>query len=84
VIDVSRTGAAIEPLDVGHDEIFEGMLQLELTSTADDQDDIRLSGEIRHRNRSSMGRVRVGVEFVGLTLQEEDLLELLFRLHAAS
>jgi c-di-GMP-binding flagellar brake protein YcgR len=75
VIDVSMTGAAVEPFGLGPDEIPEGTLGLDLVPMPDVPEHLHLRGDIRHRTRTSAGRVRVGIEFVGLSTRERDQLQ---------
>ena len=78
LIDLSETGVAIEPLGLAADETLSGMLELHLVASSTDGEGLRLRGEIRHTTRSSLGRVRVGIHFVGLSANEQQLLDLLF------
>ena len=77
VIDVSSDGAALELHGVGDDEPLDGRFHLELTSVNDGEDGVPVTGLIRHRTRTAMGRVIVGIEFQGLTAEQLRLLELL-------
>ena len=79
LIDVSERGAALEPFGLGDDELPAGMLDLVLVAPGGNPHGISLRGEIRHATRTSLGRVRLGVELVGISPNEAQLLELLFR-----
>jgi PilZ domain len=78
LIDISETGTAIEPLDLTAGEEPVGWLDLELVSPEEEL--LRFHGEIRHMTRSAQGRVRLGIEFAGLSTLEESLMGLLSRL----
>jgi hypothetical protein len=77
LIDISGTGVAVEPLDLAVDEEPAGWLDLELL--ASEEEPLRFRGEIRHLTRGSDGRVRLGIEFAGLSQRESHLIGLLFR-----
>lgn len=80
LIDLSETGVALEPIGMAADLTLVGRLELHLVPPSSDGEGLRLLGEIRHMTRSSRGRVRVGIQFVGLTPNEEKLLDLVLRL----
>jgi hypothetical protein len=82
LIDVSWYGAAIELHGVGDDEPLEGLFHLEIESVGGSDDGVPVSGLIRHRTRTAMGRVIVGIEFHGLTVEQLQLLEFLVKLRA--
>jgi len=84
IIDVSWDGAAIELHGVDDDEPLVGRFDLQVMSTTADGDDgVPVGGEIRHRTRTSLGRVIVGIEFRALTVQQLQLLRLLVSARAA-
>jgi hypothetical protein len=83
LIDVSSDGAAIELHGVAHDEPLVGIFHLEIMSVTGSDDGIPVRGAIRHRSRTAMGRVLVGIEFEALTVEQLRMLELLVNLRAA-
>jgi hypothetical protein len=82
LIDVSWDGAAIELHGVLDDEPLEGLFDLEIKSVTGSDDGIPVRGLVRHRSRTAMGRVLVGIEFQSLTVDQLQLLELLVNLRA--
>jgi hypothetical protein len=80
VIDLSRTGAAIEQKGQG-DATLEEIVHLEVPAPSGSPDGIVLTGEIRYATRSSTGQLRAGIEFIGPSMREEELLDLLLGLH---
>lgn len=83
IIDVSWDGAAIELHGVDDDEPLVGPFDLEVMSATDDGVPVPVGGDIRHRTRTSLGRVIVGIEFRALTVEQLQLLELLVSVRAA-
>jgi hypothetical protein len=77
LIDISGTGVALEPLDLAVGEEPAGRLDLELL--ASEEEPLRFRGEIRHMTRLSGSRIRLGIEFAGLSALETNLISLLFR-----
>ena len=78
IIDVSWDGAAIELYGIDDDEPLVGPFDLEVMSATDDVGDgVPVGGDIRHRTRTSLGRVIVGIEFRALTVGQLQLLGLL-------
>ena len=75
IIDVSWDGAAIELHGVDDDEPLVGPFDLEVMSATDDG--VLVGGDIRHRTRTSLGRVIIGIEFRALTVEQLQLLRLL-------
>jgi hypothetical protein len=82
VIDVSWDGAALDLQGVGGDEPLEGPFHLEITSVSGSDDRIPVRGVIRHRGRTALGRVLVGIEFQSLTAEQLALLQVLVSLRA--
>jgi PilZ domain len=83
LIDVSWEGAAIELHGVDDDEPLVGVLDLEITSVTGRHHGMPVRGDVRHRSRTAMGRVLVGIEFQSLTSEQLRLLEILVRMGAA-
>jgi hypothetical protein len=83
LIDVSWDGAALELYGVDADEPLVGSMHVEIKSIAGNDDGIFVRGSIRHRARTSIGRVIVGIEFRRLSADEMQLLRLLVSLRAA-
>jgi PilZ domain len=81
VIDISRTGASFESRRDVEDRPGAGTVHLELPAPSGSPEAIELAGEIRHWIRSGDGYVRIGIEFTGMSLCEQDMLDLMFRLH---
>jgi PilZ domain len=77
VLDISRGGAALE---IAPEDTVEGIVALELYAFGDAPRNIALSGEVRHSTHLPSGAKRVGLEFVGISASEEQLLALLLRL----
>jgi hypothetical protein len=77
VLDISRGGVALEV--AGH-EVLDGTVAIELYTFGDVPRDIALTGQVRGTTALSSGAQRVGLEFVGASAVEEQLLELLLRL----
>ena len=77
VLDISRGGVALE---IAPDEVLDGTVAIELYTFGDVPRDIALTGEVRGTTTLSSGAQRVGLEFVGTSAFEEQLLELLLRL----
>ncbi len=77
VLDISRGGVALE---VAADEVLDGTVAIELYTFGDVPRDIALTGEVRGTTTLASGAQRVGLEFVGTSVFEEQLLELLLRL----
>ena len=83
LIDVSSDGAAIELHGVDDSEPLVGPFDLEIMSVTGSDDGIPVRGLIRHRSRTAMGRVLVGIEFGALTVEQLRLLRLLVSPRAA-
>jgi PilZ domain len=77
VLDISRGGVALE---IEPQEAVEGLVALELYALGDAPRNIALNGEVRHSTSLSSGVTRIGLEFVGVSALEEQLLDLLLRL----
>jgi hypothetical protein len=77
VIDISRSGVALE---LARPESLEGIVELELYALGDVPRNVVLSGEVRHTSLLPSGAMRVGLEFVGVSAYEVQLLDLLLRL----
>jgi len=77
VLDISRGGVALE---IAPQEAVEGTVALELYAFGNAPRHLSLSGEVRHATVLSSGSMRVGLEFVGVSASEEQLLDLLLRL----
>jgi hypothetical protein len=69
-LDVSWEGAALELHDVGDDEPLDGVIYVEITPVLEDDTAVAVHGWIRHRARTALGRVLVGVEFRRLDASE--------------
>jgi hypothetical protein len=82
-IDVSWEGAALELHDVGDDEPLDGVIYVEITSSTEVDQTIAMHGWIRHRARTAIGRVLVGVEFRRVEADEMQVLRQLADQHAA-
>ena len=80
---MSWDGAAIELHGIHDDEPLVGAFDLEIKSVTGSDDGIPVRGDIRHRSRTAIGRVLVGIEFQSLTFEQLQLLELLVSLRAA-
>jgi hypothetical protein len=79
LVDISETGAGFQAFMLATDAVPQSTAELELVDRSrDGEDPIRLRGEVRHLTRSEQGHVRVGIEFVGLTELEAQLLGMLF------
>jgi hypothetical protein len=83
LIDVSWDGAALELYGVDDDEPLVGSMHVEIKSISGGDDGIFVRGFIRHRARTAIGRVIVGMEFRRLSAEEMQLLRLLVSLRAA-
>jgi PilZ domain len=83
LIDVSWEGAAFELYGVDADESLVGPMFVDIKSVTGSDDGVAVSGMIRHRARTAMGRTIVGIEFRRLTVEELQLLRLLVTLRAA-
>jgi hypothetical protein len=77
VIDISRGGVALE---IASTEVLDGIVMLEFYAFGATPRNISLNGEIRHVRLLPSGDVRVGLEFVGVSPYEVQLLDLLLRL----
>jgi hypothetical protein len=80
VIDISWEGAALELEGVAEDEALVGQFTVVLDSVSDGEDGVELNAEIRHRFRTPLGRVIVGVEFSPLNPEQLRRLRLLMGL----
>jgi hypothetical protein len=83
LIDVSWEGAALELYGVDDDEPLDGAMFVDIKSVTGSDDGIFVSGLIRHRARTAIGRTIVGIEFRRLDAEELQLLRLLVSLGAA-
>src|SRR3954469_4885031 len=83
LIDFSWDGAALELYGVDDDEPLVGPIDVHVTPVTGSDDDILLRGSIRHRARTSIGRVIVGIELRRLSADEMQVLRLLVSLRAA-
>jgi PilZ domain len=83
LIDVSWDGAALELYGVGDDEPLTGPMDVDITPVTGSDDGILLRGSIRHRARTAIGRVIVGIEFRRLSADEMQVLRLLVSVRAA-
>jgi PilZ domain-containing protein len=83
VIDVSWEGAALELHGVGDDEPLDGVIYVQITSATEVGHAISMHGWIRHRARTAIGRVLVGVEFRRLDVNEMQVLRQLANQRAA-
>jgi hypothetical protein len=81
VIDVMGSHVTVEPLQLEALEPVAGSVLLELASVSG-ADPVQLRGEVRHVARMPAGRVHVGIGFIALSAQAEQLLDLLFALRA--
>jgi hypothetical protein len=77
VLDISRGGAALE---IAPHDTVEGIVSLELYAFGDTPRNIAVSGEIRHSTQLPSGATKVGLEFIGMSPSEDQLLALLLRL----
>jgi hypothetical protein len=77
LINISETGAELEPFDLDRGEQFEGELELELSAPSGILKAVRLRSEIRQVTWSPDGHVSLMIEFAGLTTLEANALELL-------
>jgi hypothetical protein len=82
VIDVMGSRVTVEPVGLEANEPVEGAVLLELASVSG-ADPVQFRGEVRHVARMTGGSVRVGIGFIALSAQAEQLLDLLFALRAA-
>jgi hypothetical protein len=82
-IDVSWEGAALELHGVRDDEPLDGVIHLELCSATEVGQTIAIHGWIRHRARTAMGRVLVGIELRRLDFDEMHVLRQLADRRAA-
>lgn len=84
LIDVSDGGAGFQAYLLPTDVLPLADVELELTNrTVPRPDPFRVPARVRHIARSDAGHVRVGVEFVGLSELEAQLIAMLFRRDAA-
>jgi hypothetical protein len=84
LVDVSDGGAGFQAYLLPTDALPFADVELELTDRAESRPDpFRLAARVRHLARSEAGHVRVGVEFVGLSDLETQLLGMLFRRDAS-
>src|SRR4029077_13472252 len=82
VVDVMGSRVTVEPLGLEANEPVQGTVVLELASVSG-ADPVQFRGEVRHVARIAGGRVRVGIGFIALSAQAEQLLDLLFALRVA-
>jgi PilZ domain len=84
LVDISESGAGFQAYMLATDALPLTTAELELVDESRaGEDPIRLRGRVRHPTRSEEGHVRVGIEFVGLTQLEMQLLGMLFDRDAA-
>ena len=72
----------VEPLGLEAHEPADGTVLLELASVSG-TDPVQLRGEVRHVAQMTGGSVHIGIGFIALSAQAEQLLDLLFALRAA-
>ena len=77
VLDISRGGAALE---IAPQDTVEGVVSLELYAFGDTPRNIAINGEVRHSTQLPSGATKVGLEFIGISAPEEQLLALLLNL----
>jgi hypothetical protein len=79
VIDLTLTGIAIEPFDLRDDDPLSGRVEIHLGLPDDIPEVFELLGNIRHRTRTSAGRIHLGIEFKDLTTLDAMTLDELRR-----
>ena len=87
VVDVSRTGAALEvsgPVPAEDASVTVAITSLAVAITRDDRAPVavELRGHVRNVSRKHANSTRVGIEWAALAALEQDLLALLTELHA--
>jgi hypothetical protein len=80
LIDISQTGAALDPCESTEGTSPGAQIEIELAVPEKFADSIRFLGTIRHVTRTATGDAYMGIEFTGLTRLDTELLELLVRL----
>jgi Uncharacterized protein conserved in bacteria (DUF2252) len=80
--EVMGARVTVESVGLEANEPVEGSVLLELASVAS-ADPVQRRGEVRHVARMTGGGVHVGIGFIALSAQAEQLLDLLFALRAA-
>lgn len=79
LVDVSDGGIGFQAYLLPTDVLPFADVELELTNRADFRPDpFRVQARVRHLARSDAGHIRVGVEFVGLSDLEAQLIAMLF------
>jgi PilZ domain len=84
LVDLSETGATIEPSGPIDDESPSGEIAIQFQLPEDITRPFALLGNIRHMTPTSEGDIRLGVEFKHLTPRDMMLLQLVDRSHSYS
>jgi hypothetical protein len=84
LVDLSETGATIEPSGPIDDESPSGEIAIQFQLPEDITRPFALLGNIRHVTPTSEGDIRLGIEFKHLTPRDVMLLELVDRSHSFS
>lgn len=80
LVDLSRDGAGVELFDITPEEIrsYRIIVQVQMPRAV-----LHLRGDVRHAAQGQQGGLHVGLQFVGLSALERDMLEALLEAQPA-